>query len=70
MSSEKEILLSALGCTREQWLINRFLNRSLSNEGIRKQDTFRVFSTVSTSVYGQPVAFTFLRENWKLLRQQ
>jgi aminopeptidase N len=70
MSSEKELLLSALGCSREHWILNRYLNLSLTHDGIRKQDTFRVFSAVASNVWGQPVAFNFIRENWKQLRQQ
>ena len=70
MSSEKELLLQALGCTREPWLLSRYLERSLENEAIRKQDTFRVFSSVSSNVWGQPIAFNFIKNNWKRLRLQ
>jgi aminopeptidase N len=70
MSSEKELLLQALGCTKEYWLLKRYLERSISNEGIRKQDVFRVFSSVSNNVWGQPIAFNFIKNNWKRLRNQ
>lgn len=71
MSNEKELLMSAMGCSREQWILNRYLHRSISNEmGIRKQDTFRVFSAVSGNVWGQSIAFNFIIDNWKQIRQQ
>lgn len=70
MSSEKELLMNAMGCSREHWILNRYLIRSITSDGIRKQDTFRVFSAVSGNVWGQPVAFNFIRDNWKQLRQQ
>lgn len=68
--SEKEALLSALGCSREPWILIRYLERSISNKyGIRKQDVFRVFGAVSNNVIGQPIAFNFIRNNWDRLRE-
>lgn len=70
VSSEKEMLLAGLGCSRETWILKRFLERSISNtKGIRKQDVFRVFGAVSNSVIGQPIAFNFIRENWQRLKK-
>lgn len=67
--SEKEILLSALGCSREPWILRRFLERALTDEfGIRKQDVFRVFAAISNNVQGQPIAFDFIRDNWQKLK--
>ncbi|KAG5672285.1 hypothetical protein PVAND_002422 [Polypedilum vanderplanki] len=68
MSSEKELLMQALGCTRQPWLLSRYLERTLENDGIRKQDTFRVFSAVSNNVWGQSIAFNFIKNNWKRIR--
>jgi aminopeptidase N len=70
MSSEKELLMNALGCTRQPWLLSRYLERTLENSGIRKQDTFRVFSAVSSNVWGQSIAFNFIKNNWKRIRNQ
>uniref|UniRef100_A0A1L8E2W2 Aminopeptidase n=1 Tax=Nyssomyia neivai TaxID=330878 RepID=A0A1L8E2W2_9DIPT len=65
VASEKEILLSALGCSREPWILIRYLDRSLSDaHGIRKQDVFRVFGAVSSSHIGQTIAFNYMRSNW------
>lgn len=70
VSSEKEILLSSLGCTREPWILARFLERSISEKDqIRKQDTFRVFSAVSNNIIGQPIAFSFICDNWMRLKE-
>lgn len=69
VSSEKEILLSAMGCSRETWILMRFLERSLTDEyGIRKHDVFRVFHAVSGNVLGQPIVFHFIRKNWQQLK--
>lgn len=71
ISSEKETLLRALGCSREHWILSRYLERSITENGqIRKQDIFRVFSSVSSNVWGQTIAFNFIKENWKRLRNQ
>lgn len=62
--SEKEIMLTSLGCSKEPWLLARYLRRAVAGQHIRKQDIFRVFAAVSTSVVGQKIAFDFLRDNW------
>uniref|UniRef100_A0A336KRZ8 Aminopeptidase N n=2 Tax=Culicoides sonorensis TaxID=179676 RepID=A0A336KRZ8_CULSO len=70
VSSEKEMLLAGLGCSRETWILKRFLEWSLSTtRGIRKQDVFRVFGAVSNSVIGQPIAFDFIRQNWQRIKK-
>ncbi|XP_058813856.1 aminopeptidase N [Topomyia yanbarensis] len=70
ISSEKETLLSALGCSRETWILSRFLEFSMTDEfGIRKQDVFRVFLAVSSNVIGQPIAFNYIRNNWKKMKE-
>lgn len=70
VSSEKELLLDAMACTREHWILNRYLERSLTeNSGIRKQDLVRVFVTVSNNAIGLPTTFNFLRSNWDRLKE-
>ncbi|XP_062535538.1 aminopeptidase N [Armigeres subalbatus] len=67
--SEKETLLSALGCSRETWILSRFLEYSMTDAfGIRKQDVFRVFIAVSNNVIGQPIAFSYIRNNWQKMK--
>lgn len=70
VSSEKEIILSAMGCSRETWILTRYLQRSMDpTSGIRKQDVFRIFGAVSSNVLGQPIAFNFIRNNWKTMKE-
>ncbi|XP_073818645.1 suppressor of ER stress-induced death [Musca autumnalis] len=69
VSTEKEILLSSLGCSREPWIISRFLKYSISGEnGIRKQDVHRVFMGVTSNVVGQKIAFDFMHTNWEYMK--
>lgn len=68
VSTEKELLLSALGCSLEPWILSRYLRRSISSEDIRKQDVYRVFAAVSSNVVGQQIAFDFMRNNWNEIK--
>ncbi|KFB52686.1 AGAP013001-PA-like protein [Anopheles sinensis] len=70
VASEKEILLSAMGCSRVPWILTRYLESSMSDEsGIRKQDAFRVFLSVADNVIGQSLAFDYMRNNWSKLKE-
>lgn len=70
VGSEKDLLLQALGCTRETWLLSRYLNwATTSNSHIRKQDLTRVFASVAFNIIGQPLAFNYFRNKWVRLRE-
>ncbi|XP_071443290.1 aminopeptidase N-like [Hetaerina americana] len=64
VGSEKAELLSALGCSRQEWLLRRYLEWSMNpNSGIRKQDSFAAFESVSEGTRGHYVAFSFLKNH-------
>ncbi|KAF6203836.1 hypothetical protein GE061_002171 [Apolygus lucorum] len=70
VGSEKQLILQALGCTRETWILSRYLHRAITEgSGIRKQDTSTVFSTVSNNIIGRPLAFEFVRDNWQKIKE-
>ncbi|XP_050540509.1 aminopeptidase N-like [Daktulosphaira vitifoliae] len=61
VATEKAKLLSALGCSSETWLLNRYLNWTIGeNSIIRKQDAITVFSSVASGDVGFYVAKDFL----------
>ncbi|KAK8402060.1 hypothetical protein O3P69_001270 [Scylla paramamosain] len=65
VGSEKNRLLSAMGCTKHIWILSRYLEMAFSSDsGIRKQDAFRVFGTVANNDVGQPLAWSFLQDRW------
>lgn len=69
VSSEKELLLDSLACSREPWILARLLDRTITeNSGVRKQDLIRVFVTVSNNPIGIPITYTFLRSNWERIK--
>ncbi|XP_015184599.1 PREDICTED: aminopeptidase N isoform X1 [Polistes dominula] len=68
VGSEKDLLLQALGCSREVWILSRYLDWAVTeNSGIRKQDATRVFGSVARNVIGHPLAFNYLRNKWSRL---
>lgn len=59
--AEKIMILESLGCSRELWLLDRYLDWSVDNSsGIRKMDTGVVFQAVAASDIGFYMAETFL----------
>merc|ERR1712141_805873 len=50
---------------KEVWLLNRFLNWSLTEgSGIRKADGRSVISRVAINNVGRDLAFDFIRDKW------
>lgn len=61
VASEKATIMQSLSCTREVWLLQRFLDMSLNNtSGIRKQDASSVFDGVAGNEVGFYIAKSFL----------
>ncbi|XP_034535383.1 aminopeptidase Ey-like [Notolabrus celidotus] len=64
IASEADKLMYALSCTKQPWLLNRYLEYCLDPTKIRKQDaTFTIVYIAGNSV-GQPLAWDFIRANW------
>ncbi|KAL5282628.1 hypothetical protein ACFFRR_005619 [Megaselia abdita] len=65
-ASEKEMILSSMGCTSKPWLLSKYLNMTLDPlSGILKQDAARAFSSVANNPLGFEIAFDFLSTNIK-----
>jgi len=65
VATEKRALLGGLSCTKEIWLLNRYLNMSLTEgSGIRKADGRSVISRVAINSIGRDLAFDFIRDKW------
>ncbi|XP_054003259.1 aminopeptidase N isoform X2 [Hylaeus anthracinus] len=70
VGSEKDLLLNALGCSRDIWLLSRYLDWTITgNSGIRKQDVTRVVSSVANNNIGHSLTFNFLRNKWSRLKE-
>uniref|UniRef100_A0AAR2ISV2 Aminopeptidase n=1 Tax=Pygocentrus nattereri TaxID=42514 RepID=A0AAR2ISV2_PYGNA len=67
VAAEAVKLRSALACTREPWLLNRYLEYTLDPEKIRKQDATSTIGSISSNIVGQPLAWNFVRARWEYL---
>lgn len=64
VGTERSMILGSLGCTREIWLLQRYLDWTLDEStGVRKQDRVTIFSSVARNEIGLGVAKSFLFEN-------
>uniref|UniRef100_A0A8C5D891 Aminopeptidase n=1 Tax=Gouania willdenowi TaxID=441366 RepID=A0A8C5D891_GOUWI len=65
VASEAEKLMWALSCTKEPWLLNKYLQYCLDPEKIRKQDAASNIVNIANNPIGQPLVWDFVRSNWK-----
>lgn len=64
VGTEKSLILSSLGCSREIWLLQRYLDWTLDEStGVRKQDRSIVFGGVARNDVGLLLAKSFLFDN-------
>ncbi|GAB1292240.1 Aminopeptidase N [Apodemus speciosus] len=65
--NEADKLRSALACSQEVWILNRYLSYTLNPDYIRKQDATNTIISIASNVVGQPLVWDFVRSNWKKL---
>ncbi|XP_017039012.1 aminopeptidase N-like [Drosophila ficusphila] len=64
VGSEKRTILSTLGCSREVWILQRYLERAFDEKGaIRKQDSVQAFHAVALGQVGHLLAKKYLMDN-------
>ncbi|XP_070695568.1 aminopeptidase N-like [Pempheris klunzingeri] len=64
IASEADKLMYALSCTKQPWLLNRYLEYCLDPEKIRKQDATYTIVYIASNPIGQPLAWDFIRAKW------
>ncbi|XP_036977338.1 thyrotropin-releasing hormone-degrading ectoenzyme isoform X2 [Acanthopagrus latus] len=65
--SEKKILLEALTCSDNIFLLNRLLNLSLTSDLVPEQDVIDVIIHVGRNPQGRNLAWRYFREKWDVL---
>ncbi|XP_066580023.1 thyrotropin-releasing hormone-degrading ectoenzyme [Amia ocellicauda] len=65
--SEKKVLLEALTCSDNTFLLNRLLNLSLSSDLVPDQDVIDVIIHVGRNPHGRHLAWRYFREKWSIL---
>ncbi|GAB0194319.1 aminopeptidase N [Grus japonensis] len=68
--SEADKLRTALSCSTHPWILNRYLQYTLDPNKIRKQDATATINSIASNVVGQPLAWDFIRGNWRMLFTQ
>ncbi|XP_056445378.1 thyrotropin-releasing hormone-degrading ectoenzyme-like [Gadus chalcogrammus] len=68
--SEKKVLLEALTCSDNSFLLSRLLNLSLSSELVPEQDLIDVIIHVGRNPHGRHLAWSFFRDKWTLLNSR
>ena len=64
VSSEKLIMLEALGASTDSWLLQRYLLRSLDRDMVKSQDMETVIISVATNSDGQFLVWRHLKAYW------
>ncbi|NXL50629.1 AMPQ Aminopeptidase, partial [Podilymbus podiceps] len=67
---DKDILLSAMSCAKESWLLYRYLQYGLSSTIFSSNCTSIIILYVVTKDIGHRIAWEFLTENWPLLSER
>ncbi|KAL0968051.1 hypothetical protein UPYG_G00261660 [Umbra pygmaea] len=67
---EADKLRSALACTKQPWLLNKYLEYTLDPKQIRKQDATSTIVYIANNVVGQPLAWDFIRDRWTYIFKQ
>uniref|UniRef100_A0A3Q2YZV4 Aminopeptidase n=1 Tax=Hippocampus comes TaxID=109280 RepID=A0A3Q2YZV4_HIPCM len=70
IASEAEKLRAALACTKQPWLLNRYLEYTLDSKLIRKQDATSTIVYIANNVIGQSLAWDFIRAHWSYIFTQ
>ncbi|XP_061140166.1 aminopeptidase N-like isoform X1 [Syngnathus typhle] len=70
IASEAEKLRAALACTKQPWLLNRYLESTLNSTLIRKQDATSTIVYIANNVIGQSLAWDFVRAHWTFIFTQ
>ncbi|XP_037798461.1 aminopeptidase N-like [Penaeus monodon] len=65
VASEKTLLLAAMACTKEAWILSRYLEMAIDvTSGIRLQDVRVVLAYVGTNDVGRSLVWNYLTRNW------
>ncbi|XP_026831626.1 aminopeptidase N [Drosophila erecta] len=70
VGSERQTILSTLGCSKEVWILQRYLERAFDPKGdIRRQDSLLSFQAVAFGQVGFLLAKQYLLENVELIHK-
>jgi glutamyl aminopeptidase len=53
-----------MACTKQPWLISRYLNDQINSTKVRLQDSAAGLSRIAATSYGNLRTWTFIKDNW------
>ncbi|XP_022293298.2 aminopeptidase N-like [Crassostrea virginica] len=62
--SDQAIILSALGCSREHWVLERYMTYAFDDTKIRRQDARSAVLAVIYNPLGRDLAWNYIQRNW------
>ncbi|XP_052844663.1 aminopeptidase Ey-like isoform X2 [Drosophila gunungcola] len=70
VGSEKQAILSTMGCSKKVWILQRYLEKAFDPKGlIRKQDSMLSFQAVASGQVGFLLAKKYLIDNVELIHK-
>lgn len=66
-SSQRTNLQQGMSCTKQPWLISRYLNDQINSSKVRLQDSAAGISRMAASANGNLRTWIFVKENWNNL---
>ncbi|KAL5020482.1 hypothetical protein ScPMuIL_003374 [Solemya velum] len=70
VAGELSRLRGAMACSRQTWILSRYLERTIQPEEIRKQDAVGTITTIAANPVGRPLAWDFIRAKWEYLNRE
>ncbi|XP_033725116.1 aminopeptidase N-like isoform X1 [Pecten maximus] len=70
VAGEQGRLMAALACSKETWILSRYLVYSITPDKIRKQDATSVIVYISNNPIGRALAWDFVRGHWDFLMNE
>nr|CAD7440857.1 unnamed protein product [Timema bartmani] len=69
-AQEKRKLMIGLASAPQPWLINRYIQYAKNESNVRSEDFYWVLFDVSNNPIGRPIAWDFLRSEWKYINDR
>ncbi|XP_048828516.1 alanyl (membrane) aminopeptidase-like b [Brienomyrus brachyistius] len=69
-ASEKDKLRYGMSCSRNIWILNRYLTYTLDPSKIRKMDFVSTVNYIAANVAGQSLAWEFVQSHWTYIIQE
>ncbi|KYO48834.1 hypothetical protein Y1Q_0004190 [Alligator mississippiensis] len=69
-TDDKDILLYAMGCTRESWLLHRYMESGVNGSLFSSNNTIFLIYNLAATDTGLRIIWKFVTENWPLLQER